>query len=112
MVRAAVDLSCAACGSNRLHFPMTDEELVICEDCGSAGKSLREVKILMANGGHGRRSDAKPSKRAERRDRHSSEVEASQAGLRRSVAETDRLVIASDKMLRRHRKECDEDEGA
>ena len=54
MVRAAVDLSCAACGSNRLHFPMTDEELVICEDCGSAGKSLHEVKVLMEGDASGR----------------------------------------------------------
>lgn len=48
--------------------------------------------------------------RAEKRDRHAREVEASQAGLRESIKETERLVDQSDKMLRRHRKECDEDD--
>ena len=36
--------------------------------------------------------------------------EASQDGLRKSIAETERLVGESDKMLRRHRKECEEDD--
>lgn len=48
---------------------------------------------------------------AERRARHSAEVEESQQALRNSIAETERLVDESDKMLRRHRKECDEGEG-
>ena len=51
-----------------------------------------------------------PEKRAERRKQHSAEVEASQAELRKSIAETDRLVEESDKMLRRHRKECEDDD--
>jgi hypothetical protein len=42
-------------------------------------------------------------KRAETRNRHALEVEASQADLRRSIAETERLVDESEKMLRRHR---------
>jgi hypothetical protein len=46
-----------------------------------------------------------PKARAERRDRHSDEVEASQAALRKSIDETERLVEQSDEMLRRHRKE-------
>lgn len=46
--------------------------------------------------------------RAERRDRHAADVEASQAGLRKSIAETERLVGESDAMLRRHRQECDD----
>jgi hypothetical protein len=46
-----------------------------------------------------------PKDRAERRDRHSEEVEASQAALRRSIDETERLVEESDAMLRRHRRE-------
>jgi hypothetical protein len=50
--------------------------------------------------------------RAERRDRHSEEVEASQAEMRRSIAETQRLVDESDRMLRRHRLECDDAEAA
>ena len=50
--------------------------------------------------------------RQERRDRHAQEVEDSQAQLRKSISETERLVDESDKMLRRHRKECDEDDAA
>ena len=48
--------------------------------------------------------------RRRRRDLHAEEVEASQAELRKSIAETERLVGESDKMLRRHRKECDDDD--
>lgn len=46
-----------------------------------------------------------PKDRAARRDRHSEEVEASQAALRKSIDETERLVEESDAMLRRHRRE-------
>ena len=46
--------------------------------------------------------------RAERRAQHAAEVKASQAKLRASIAETERLVGESDMMLRRHRKECDD----
>lgn len=45
--------------------------------------------------------------RADRRDRHAAEVEASQAELRNSISETERLVDESDRMLRRHRSECE-----
>ena len=48
-----------------------------------------------------------PKDRAERRERHSQEVEASQAALRRSIKETERLVDESDEMLRRHRNELE-----
>lgn len=51
-------------------------------------------------------------KRASRREQQSTEVEASQAGLRANIAEAKRLVGESDKMLRRHRKECEDDETA
>jgi hypothetical protein len=37
------------------------------------------------------------------------EIAASQDGLRASIAETDRLVVESEKMLRRHQKERDDD---
>ncbi|HEX8215618.1 MAG TPA: hypothetical protein VF582_09145 [Allosphingosinicella sp.] len=103
-----IDLSCPKCGSNRLRFPVADEDPVSCEDCGTAGKSLHEVKLLMT--GSSKRSA--PEKRSERKKRHVSEVEVSQANLRESVAETDRLVVASDDMLRRHREECDQDDAA
>ena len=50
--------------------------------------------------------------RADRRNAQAREVEESQAALRSSIAETERLVGESDKMLRRHRKECEEDDAA
>ena len=53
-----------------------------------------------------------PKKRAERRKRQAAEIEASQDSLRRNIAETERLVNESDEMLRRHRRECEEDDGA
>ena len=52
---------------------------------------------------------ADKQKRAQREDQQSREVEASQKAMRESIAETDRLVVESDAMLRRHRKERDED---
>ena len=51
--------------------------------------------------------------RSNRREQQAREVEESQAALRKSIAETDRLVGESDKMLKRHRqeRETDDDEG-
>ena len=49
-------------------------------------------------------------KRGERRDQQAREVEESQAKLRASIAETQRLMDASDEMLKRHRRELDEDD--
>src|SRR5688572_12260068 len=43
--------------------------------------------------------------RKERRERQAAEVEQSQAALRASIDETQRLVAESDEMLRRHRQE-------
>ena len=43
--------------------------------------------------------------RAEQRERHAREVEASQKALRESISETERLVDESDQMLRRHHGE-------
>lgn len=51
-------------------------------------------------------------KRADRREQQAIEIEASQADLRASIAESDRLVGEADKMLRRHRKECEDDDAA
>src|SRR5690348_14004794 len=102
-----IDLSCSKCGSNRLRFPDTDADPVVCEDCGTAGQSLGTIKRMLGNEpmqGH----RASSEDRGARRERQASEVEASQDELRENVAETDRLVEASDKMLRRHRKECEE----
>ena len=53
-----------------------------------------------------------PEERSRRRERQTAEVEASQAKLRASIAETERLVGESDEMLRRHRKECDAEDGS
>jgi len=46
----------------------------------------------------------------ERRARHDRELEESQAALRRSISETERLVGQSEAMLRRHRQEREEDD--
>jgi hypothetical protein len=48
--------------------------------------------------------------RAERREQQAREIEANQQSLRRSIAETDRLVGESEKMLERHRKERELDD--
>ena len=49
-------------------------------------------------------------KRAERRAQQAREVEESQARLRASIAETGRLMDESDEMLRRHRRELEDDD--
>jgi hypothetical protein len=49
-------------------------------------------------------------KRAKLESRQAAEIEAAQIELRRSIAETERLVSESEKRLRRHRQER-EDEG-
>ena len=48
--------------------------------------------------------------RQRRRDDQAREVEESQQALRNSIDETRRLMDESDEMLRRHRKQCDEDD--
>jgi hypothetical protein len=48
--------------------------------------------------------------RQRRRDDQAREVEESQQALRNSIDETRRLMDASDEMLRRHRKQCEEDD--
>jgi hypothetical protein len=45
-----------------------------------------------------------------RRARHAKEVEQSQMALRKSIAETERLVTKSDEMLERHRREREKDD--
>jgi len=108
-----IDLSCDSCGSNRLHFPATDDGLVTCEDCGSNGRTLSDVKLQVAQQmadapEQAERLSRKAGKdQASLRERHLEEVEESQADLRESVAETDRLVVQSDEMHRRHLRERD-----
>ena len=49
-------------------------------------------------------------RRAARREQQAREVEESQAALRKSIVETQRLVDESDEMLERHRRERDSDD--
>jgi hypothetical protein len=65
-------------------------------------KGLRQRAFKMAMTGK--------QKRAERREQQAREVEASQQLLRESIAETDRLVDDAEQMLKRHRKECEQDD--
>ena len=53
---------------------------------------------------------ANKEERALRRAQHATEIEASQDSLRKSIAETERLVGESDDMLTRHRREVEEDD--
>ena len=48
--------------------------------------------------------------REKRRELQAREIEESQQRLRRSIAETDRLVGESEKMLERHRREREQDD--
>jgi hypothetical protein len=57
----------------------------------------------------GREAPIAEQRKAKRRSRHEAEIEANQKALRASVAETQRLIGESEKMLRRHRKEDDGD---
>jgi hypothetical protein len=56
--------------------------------------------------------DDRNERRHNRAARQSREIEENQEALRRSIAETERLVNESEKMLRRHRQERDEDDAA
>lgn len=49
-------------------------------------------------------------RRFNRAVQHGLEIEENQEALRRSIAETERLVTESENMLRRHRREREEDE--
>ena len=44
------------------------------------------------------------------RQRQADELEANQQDLRDSIAESERLVGEADSMIRRHRKECDDND--
>lgn len=91
------DLVCAKCGSNRFKFPKSVADAVKCEDCGTPIASLGELQETVANGNR--------ETRGARLKRHAREVADSHEQLRASVAETDRLIVASNAMLRRHRQE-------
>jgi ribosomal protein S27E len=98
------NLVCLACGSNRFRFPRSVDHEVKCEDCGHPVATLAELQDKIANG-------HKPGEtRDDRVKRHSREVANSHEQLRASVAETDRLIVASTEMIKRHRRE-DRDAG-
>jgi transcription initiation factor TFIIIB Brf1 subunit/transcription initiation factor TFIIB len=111
LTKRRIELSCPACGSNRLHFPKFDNEQVTCDDCRCVVGTLEDAKAIM--GGQldnwPTRDESASERAATRRLRHAAEIEASHAELRNSIAETDRLVIKSNEMLRWHHKECDDD---
>jgi len=96
------DLTCPQCGSNRFKFPKTSSGSVKCDDCGHEIASLAALQSRIVSTANGVES------RLDRANRHASEVADSHEKLRASVAETDRLIIASNKMLRRHRQESDD----
>lgn len=52
----------------------------------------------------------KKKERATQEARHALEIEANQKALRQSISETERLVGESDKLLRRHRKEREDED--
>ena len=92
-------LVCAKCGSNRLKFPKSAADAVKCDDCGHTVASLAELQAKIVNG------DDAVETRAQRRRRHAREVAESHEQMRASVAATDRLIVASHEMIKRHRKE-------
>ena len=96
------DLACAQCGSNRLRFPKSADDTVKCEECGTPVASLSELQARIVDGGKTRES------RRRRIERHAREVADSHTQLRTSVAETDRLIVASNEMIQRHRREDEE----
>lgn len=55
-------------------------------------------------------NDDRTDRRSNRAAQHGREIEENQEALRRSIAETERLVTESENMLRRHRREREEDE--
>lgn len=48
--------------------------------------------------------------RADRREQQAKEIEANQKALRESIAESQRLVAESETILKRHRREREEDD--
>lgn len=73
----------------------------------------RVVEVLHVDTSTAREGEPPPllrKNRAERREQQQREVEESQTRLRASIAETERLVGESDKMLKRHHKECEGDD--
>jgi predicted nucleic acid-binding Zn-ribbon protein len=97
------DLVCANCGSNRFMFPKSSEEQVKCDECDEPVATLHELQARIVRG------PSREESREARAARHAAEVADSHDKLRASVAETDRLIVASNEMLQRHREESDDE---
>lgn len=74
---------------------------------GAARAGWRISNRLEAPGGA--MNDDKTHRHSGRGAQHDREIEENQEALRRSIAETERLVTQSENMLRRHRREREED---
>jgi len=96
------DLVCPECGSNRFKFPKTSSEALRCDECGHEVASLDALQSQIVAKANGKES------RADRARRHAAEIADSHEKLRASVAQTDRLIVASNAMLKRHRQESDD----
>ena len=73
----------------------------------------RVAEVLYVDTSTAREGEPPPlmrKSRAERHEQHEQEVEESQRTMRASIAETERLVGESDKMLKRHRQEREVDD--
>lgn len=73
----------------------------------------RVVEVLQVDTSTAREGEPPPllrKSRAARRDQQQQEVGESQTRLRASIAETERLLDESDRMLKRHREEAEADD--
>ncbi|MEO6388091.1 MAG: hypothetical protein ABIT16_05460 [Croceibacterium sp.] len=95
-------MSCIECGSNRLKFPKASDDPVQCDDCGESLDSPNELERRIVRG------KSPGENRNARQARHATEVANSHEKLRASVAETDRLIVESNNMIQRHRRESDD----
>lgn len=67
-MKLRIDLSCGACGSNRLDIPAqaVDDSAVTCQECGHALGSLAELKTrveqaVLRGQGEGRQGSGAPA---------------------------------------------------
>lgn len=77
----------------------------------SGGKQTRVARLNCSrDDAFNRPMSDKKHERAERRERQAREVEENQRALRESISETERLVGESERMLRRHLQERQDDD--
>lgn len=111
VARRRVELLCPECAGNRLSLPKNDNEPVACEDCRVVAGTLKDAKAMVEGKASGWPSlgTSNPARASARMERHKTEIAASQASIRASIAETDRLVVESEEMLSRHQRERDDE---